>query len=329
MKAPDFSHASILATLTKRYGLGGGLQALVSERDQNLLLDADDGRRYAVKIASAAEAPEVAIFQARVLQHVAMAGVDAETPALVQTIDGELLTSIGEPGSSHILRVASWVEGATIPRDSMTPGLAASLGRALAGLDRALSGFEEPGKSQQTPWDMQCALTLRDIGDTISDELARQHVFEVLDEFERQALPAFEQMRRQVIHNDANPDNVIADIDREAVTGFIDFSDLVEAPLVVELAVAASYLRDTGEPWSLLRPFVDAYNEVIPLRSDELELLPLLVETRLATTITMRYWRASQQGADDAYAQRARATEGDAESYLYVLRDGGADQPLL
>ena len=79
----------------------------------------------------------------------------------------------------------------------------------------------------------------------------------------------------------------------------------------------------------MIRPFVAAYAAEIPLLAEELALLPLLIQTRLATTITMRYWRAAIRGDSDAYALKSRATEGDAEVFLNLLRGRGADQPLL
>jgi Ser/Thr protein kinase RdoA (MazF antagonist) len=47
-------------------------------------------------------------------------------------------------------------------------------------------------------------------------------------------------LRAQVIHSDANPENVLVAGKR---LGFIDFGDAIKAPLVFDVAIAASYMR--------------------------------------------------------------------------------------
>ena len=329
MQAPEFSRHAVLEVLRAHYGLSGDLATLVSERDQNLRFTTDDGSRYVVKVASIDEAIETAEFQALALRHVAKTGPGVETPRLVPTRNGELLAPIVGRGRMHRLRVVSYVDGEPLPRAGLTPGLAASLGAALGRLDAALRDFDHPGKYADNAWDMQRAPGLRKRTDAISDLAIRDMVRDVLDEFEREVLQRFEGFRRQVIHNDANPENILTDVSGGAVKGFIDFGDMLEAPLIVEPAIAASYLRDTGDPWRLVRPFVNAYQSVIPLEADELAVLPLLIQTRLATTITMRCWRSAELGSTDTYARKAIDNESNAEAFLQLLRYETADQPLL
>ena len=141
-------------------------------------------------------------------------------------------------------------------------------------------------------------------------------------------MPEFCRLRRQVIHNDVNPENVLVDALTSSVSGIIDFGDLVDAPLIVDVAVAGSYLRDREDPVILLAPFVNAYQAVTPLREEELALLHLLLRVRLATTITMFYWRTLELGDDDAYRLQAAHTEGDAERFLRLLQVTGEQEFL-
>ena len=78
------------------------------------------------------------------------------------------------------------------------------------------------------------------------------------------------------------------------------------------------YLR-SSEPLSLIAPFVAAYHAALPLRKGELELLFDLVRARLATTISILYWRLAERAADDAYREKSLKTEGTAIQFLDAL----------
>jgi len=105
--------------------------------------------------------------------------------------------------------------------------------------------------------------------------------------------------------------------------------DMVRAPLIKEVAVAASYLRSgDADVLSLVAPFVAAYNSVLPLRADELELLFDLLRTRLAATISILRWRVAQRGADDEYASLQLQSENDAAAFLLRLNSLGRSEFL-
>jgi len=319
MKALQIDDAAIQGVLREQYGLSGECMALVSERDHNLRLSATDGRRYIVKIAGAEETELIAGMQAEALAHIQVQGFAAEAPEVIRTVTGDLLTSIEHEGRRHIFRVVSYVSGSPMSGAEVTPQLAASFGRVLAELGLALRAFDHPGKHQPLLWDMQRALMLQDKLACIPDAGRRSRLAAVFEAFGAEALPQFATLRRQVIHNDANPDNVMVDALGQSVTGIIDFGDMLEAPLLVDLAVAASYLRTPADPLSLIVPFVAAYHARVPLTEQELDLLHLLIRTRVATTVTMCHWRAASYAENDDYLQFSLATEGDAGDFLEAL----------
>jgi Ser/Thr protein kinase RdoA (MazF antagonist) len=101
---------------------------------------------------------------------------------------------------------------------------------------------------------------------------------------------------------------------------------MLEAPLIVDVAIAVSYLRWTaGDPLAGVAAFVSAYNKVSPLEQQEIDLLFDLIRTRLAATISIRYWRIGERSQDDPYLKKI-LQENSAESFLARLdelpRDG-------
>ena len=94
--------------------------------------------------------------------------------------------------------------------------------------------------------------------------------------------------------------------DARAVTGVIDFGDIVRSPLIVDVAVAAAYLlRDSGDALADVLVFVAAYNAVESLEADELAVLFDLILTRSTMTILISRWRAARYPDNRDYILRS------------------------
>ncbi|MEJ2129666.1 MAG: phosphotransferase [Woeseiaceae bacterium] len=132
-------------------------------------------------------------------------------------------------------------------------------------------------------------------------------------------------LRTQVIHNDFNPGNVlITEAQPPAVAGVIDFGDMLRAPLVIDLAIAASYFREIDDELAGTRSLVAGFDSIIPLQHVERDILFELIRMRLATTITILHWRASARSSDDPYLKKA-LQERSAERFLLHLSALGSE----
>ena len=315
---PRLGDAEVALLLKTEYGLDGELRPLLSERDQNFRLTAGDGQRYVVKIAGAAEDQKTADFQILGLLHLEARRCKAAVPKIRRTLDGAPSTTILHGETRHVVRLVSYLPGRLLADVPPTSSLMRSIGRSLAYLDMALSDFEYAGNQTPLLWDMQRAADLLPLTTHIPDGALRQAVLACFDDFLKVAEPQFSSLRHQVIHNDVNPGNVLVEEkDPESVAGIIDFGDMLRAPLVVELAIAASYLRcDDADALAYVAAFVAAYDRISPLEDVEIDLLYHLLRTRLATTLTMLYWRLAAKGNDDDYARESLHSESGAERFL-------------
>ena len=84
---PQLGDGEVLALLQREYGLEGSTEPLVSERDQNFLVDAS-GRQYVLKIANAVEDRGLLTLQNEVLEHLARTAPGLGIPRLVRTQTG-------------------------------------------------------------------------------------------------------------------------------------------------------------------------------------------------------------------------------------------------
>lgn len=324
-KTPTLSNANAIALVRKHYGLDVSVQPLVSERDQNFEMRSSDGQRYVLKIASSAEVRDVTFFQIGALLHIAKFAEKYNSPVnapeVVLTRRGETHTIIDVNGRSHVARVVSYVDGLPVGERAPSPLLCRNMGSYLAHLGQALRNFKHPGSQQSLLWDVQQALQLRDLVSYIPKDDVRADINRSLDDFERFAWPELPTLRRQVIHSDFNPDNVLTSAkEPDAVAGVIDFGDMLEAPLIADLAIAASYLRPVeGDPLALIAECIAGYSGVTPLQPAELAILFELIRARLCASIVILYWRASFRDATDPYLGKLLDAESFAETFLARL----------
>ena len=320
---PTISSKLVRRAVSEQFALDGEYKPLISERDQNFHLRTPSGEQYVVKVTSAVEQRIVSDFHLACLLHLEAAGATA-TPRVIRTVAGESAGRIECDGKTHVLRVVSYLEGTPLSTAAIDPGTAREFGTQLANLDAALQGFRHPGERPELLWDLQRVTELRALQHHIDSTTVGRSVALAIDDFESNVEPKLGSLRRQVIHGDANPENVMLNESRR-VCGFIDFSDSVNAPLVFDVAIAASYLRGV-EPLALIAPFVAAYQAALPLQKDELEVLFDLVRARLATTISILYWRLAERAAEDAYREKTLQTEGSATHFLDALDALGRDE---
>ncbi len=324
-EAPRLGDSEVQAFVRQHYGLEVELKSLLSERDQNFRLYCDDGRQFVLKIANAAEDPLATDFQIQALLYLEsyLANHDCPiiVPRILRTVDERTHLIVASGGEQHVTRVVSYLAG--IPLGDAAPSLLLChrMGVYLAYLGQALHDFDHPGSNHGLLWDMQQALELRRILEHITDDKLRYGATQTLDDFEAFALPQFGGLRSQAIHSDLNPENLLIDPgDRDSIAGVIDFGDMLRAPLIVDVAIGASYLRATGgNPLAEIAEFLVGYHSVTPLEITEIDLLFDLVKTRLAASISILSWRASLRGTDDPYLAGAVASEGNAAAFLNIL----------
>lgn len=320
---PDLATSEVADAVGRQFGFTGQYLPLVSERDQNFRLKATDGRKYVVKVTNAAEPTIVTDFQVGLLLHLQRSEL-VSTPEVVPTVSGEFYGSIETKSVTHKLRLVSYISGQPLEEVRMDTALAQAFGRQLALLGQAMRGFAHAGEKPVLRWDLQRVVELRELQSHIDDAQARRSVRRAIDDFEKHVAEQMTALPMHVIHGDANPENVLLDPVTHSFTGFIDFSDAIRAPRVFDVAIAASYLRSDGaDPLATMGPFIGAYNAATPLQDDEVALIFDLVRARLATTITLLYWRLRARDENDPYRQKTKRLEAGAADYLAVLENLG------
>jgi Ser/Thr protein kinase RdoA (MazF antagonist) len=253
-----------------------GARRLPSERDQNFLLTDESGQEFVLKVANTAESRDFLEAQNAILDYL------AEHVSFCQRVIGEIAEFEG-----HLVRLVTYLSGAPLAEiKPHTPGLLHDLGQKLGQLSRALADFDHPAVHRDFHWDLANGnRVINEYAPLIEDVELRELVLKCRFE------PASE-LRRSVIHGDANDYNVIVDPESMTVSGLIDFGDMVYSYTVGELAIAVAYVvLGEGDP----RDVIDGYTSEFGLLDEEREALWPLVRLRLAMSVCIATQQIRQQ----------------------------------
>lgn len=295
------------AVAKQHYGLTGTAHLLAGERDLNFHLRCVDGAQYLLKISNPAEDPTVTDFQNKALLHILHTDPTLPVQRVHPARSGAYQVPIELNNQTVLVRLFSFVEGSPLNKiQHPTQLLRSRLGEHLARLGIALRGFFHPAAGHELLWDIKHSSRLEKLIEHIDDTEDRLLARRFLDNFERFALPHLKGLRAQVIHNDLNFHNVIVDESQpETIRNILDFGDMVHAPLINDLAVAASYqLGTAGNPLDQALPFIAAYHRICPLENVEQDILFDLIAARLVMTVVITNWRATLYPDNRAYILR-------------------------
>lgn len=324
--APQATEQDAADIARHHFGWTAEVRSLTSERDRNFHLTAPDGHEFVLKIANAAEHPDVTNLQTAVLQHIAARDPGLPVSRVCLSVDGQPeVRIILPPGSRHIVRLLTYLPGKPLHLAATSPAQRRALGRCLARIGLALRDFRHPASSHELLWDVKHAAKLRPLLVHIADDTRRHLASAALDVFEGEVMTRLPEFRTQVVHNDFNPHNVLVDaVDTDRVAGVLDFGDVVETALINDVAVAASYQFEGDDPLGRAADLVAAYHAVSPLTPVEVDCLFDLITVRQVMSVAITEWRASLYPENRTYILRNQPRAAGALGYLSAIgRDRG------
>ncbi len=270
------------------YALEGKAVPLPGELDFNFRIDATE-RRYLLKVSRPDTDLEYLEFQQKILQYVADSTIDIDSPHPWPDVHGELISEFTDTsGWCRKVRLLSWMEGRLW--SSVNPireDLLFSLGEQTGRLCQALQGFDHSLAHRQFEWDIaRSGWTTEHLGLFSPEKQSLVSFFQ--DHFEA-SQDAYSRLRKGVIHNDANDNNVVVseDLADPRVRSIIDFGDVIYSQIINDLAVAIAYaVMGKANVLDAALPLVKGYHSQFPLLEDELALLHNLVAMRLIISVT-------------------------------------------
>ncbi len=279
------------------YGILGVAKKQTGELDFNYKITTESGENYILKISRPDTDDAYFDFQQKLLLHIdgkwndlSQEGKsDFKFPKIIKTQAGENQISIVDDfGQSRKVRLLDWVTGRLW--SSVNPqldNLRYSLGEKGGEITSILQDFNHPCASRVFDWDIaQMAWTYPHLDLFDTEQKACLTYF--TNQFE-QCQNAYKKLRKSVIHNDANDNNIVVNdnLESPSVLAIIDYGDAVYTQTINDLAVTLAYaIMEHPDPLAAALPLVAGYHQKYPLQEAELEMLYTLVAMRLVISVT-------------------------------------------
>ena len=295
--APDLPVHMLQDFAAERFQVRGDFVPLLGERDQNFRITSPEGHQFVFKVSGHREAPDVVDFQVKALLHIGQRDTGLQVPRLVPGVDGNIVQNLRSGTGRHLVRMLTYLPG--IPYDDgPAPSLEGlqDIGVFLARLATALEEFEHPAARHFMPWDICNGLIFNlQLQGLLPGSIIKM-IQPSLSRLENDVYPGLASLRRQVIHQDGHGGNLLRQsATTESIAGMIDFGDMVEAPLICDLAVSlASFVLEREELEDIACALCRGFDSVIPLAIEETDLLLDLIIARLILNLQLFEFRRTQ-----------------------------------
>ncbi len=303
---PQLSPQRALQIAGELFEISGTIASMPSERDQNFCIDGEQAR-YVLKISASDEDPQVLDFQNRLMMHIAACCPTFAVPKVHQSTNKARIEWIDDAnGRSHAVRMLSYLPGKPLvhirPHSSE---LLFDVGCKLGQIDRALLSFDHPAARRTLSWDLlRAGELIRHNLSQIDDSNMQSVVTGFVDHFDDEIHGRLGNLRRSVIHNDANDHNLIVaetPNGQQKMAGIIDFGDALYSLTAAELAIACTYLMlGQTNPLAAACHVVRGYHASLPIDPQELDVLFDLIRARILASLSLAAAR-HRQGAGDQY----------------------------
>lgn len=296
---PRFEIEAAVDIAAEFFGIHATARPMPSERDQNFLLTNSAGEKFVLKIANALETREFLEAQNEALNHVAKRVGFCQ--ALVRDVAGNVIVTVDD----HFVRVVRYLPGVPLAEIRPQPSeLLRDLGRKLGQLAQALKDFDHSAAHRHFHWDLSNGnRVIEEYAPLIEDTNLREVVLRCRVDFNSQ-------LRRSVIHGDANDYNALVDPQHMTVSGLLDFGDMVYSYTVGDLAIAVAYVAlDKTDPREAAHEVIKGYTSEFVLLDEELEAVWPLALLRLAVSACMAAYQQRQQPENEYLRISQRAIE--------------------
>jgi 4-aminobutyrate aminotransferase-like enzyme/Ser/Thr protein kinase RdoA (MazF antagonist) len=270
------------------YNIKGTASELPGEVDFNFRIKVENSEGYILKISRPNEDENYLDFQQQLLQHVELNDQHLIAPKVIKNKNDAATPSITDAfGKERKVRLLTWISGRVW--SSVNPQLDSlrfSLGEQCGLLTEALQGFEHSEAQREFVWDVAQSLWTKEHIHLFSKE-EKEIITYFQNQFENKK-PTYDSLRRSVVHNDANDNNVIVseELINPIVKAAIDYGDAIHTQIINDLAIACYTNIHHNDPLDAALPIVKGYHSAFPLQEEELIHLYNAIAMRLVISVT-------------------------------------------
>lgn len=275
--------------LSEVFNIEGNASMLPGEVDFNFRIKVENEEGYILKISRPDEDVTYLDFQQKLLQFVETNGQNLIAPKVIKDKNGNAISEIRDThGKQRKVRLLSWISGrvwSTV--NPQLDDLRFSLGEQCGLLTQALQGFNHSKAQREFAWDVAQSLWTKNhlhLFEGVEKEILSnfQNKFEALEN-------SYSQLRKSVVHNDANDNNVIVSstLINPSVKAAIDYGDALHTQVINDVAIACAYaIMNHNDALDAALEVVKGYHSTFPLQEEELMHLYTAIAMRLVISVT-------------------------------------------
>jgi len=275
--------------LWELFNIKGIASLLPGEIDFNFKIKIDNEDVYILKISRPEEDETYLDFQQQLLQYIEGTGRNLIAPKIIKDKSGKTISEItDEFGKPRKVRLLTWISGRVWSMvNPQLDNLRYSLGEECGKLTKALQGFDHPKAHRELVWDVAQSLWTKEHLHLFGEE--EKAIITYFQEQFEENLESFKILRKSVVHNDANDNNVIvsSELIQPQVKAIIDYGDAVYTQIINDVAIACAYaIMNHNDPLEASLPMIKGYHSKFPLKEAELVHLYNAIAMRLVISVT-------------------------------------------
>ena len=285
---PDFSQKEVQNLVEQHFKIVGSVKPLVSDRDQNFLINSLQGD-FIFKISNSMENKDVLKMQNNAIRHIKDNDIDIELTYPQVSNNGDKIIEIKKNNVTFFVRLLKYIDGTFLKDIDYNKNLLFRLGNFLGRFDLALAGYDHPAAHRSFVWNV---LSVNELSILINKNRNDKKIINhYLNLFNNEVLSHDDHLKKAIIHNDGNDHNIIINTNGK-ISGIIDYGDMTYSYRASEPAVCMAYVAIEEEnPFPFIASILKGYNEVNPLNKYELNSIIYLMCIRLCISITMAVYR--------------------------------------
>jgi 4-aminobutyrate aminotransferase-like enzyme/Ser/Thr protein kinase RdoA (MazF antagonist) len=272
------------------YGIRGVAKKQAGELDANFRITTENGDNYILKISRPSKRDDKYFdFQEQLLVHIENNKPDFKFPKIIKTLNSENnSTFIDDFNQTRKVRLLEWISGRLWSEvNPQLDNLRFSLGENCGAITSILNDFNHEFATRAFQWDIAQVVWINNYLHLFNKE-EKDCLLYFKNQFDA-FKPQYNKLRKSVIHNDANDNNIVVseDLIDPSVLAVIDYGDAVYTQTINDLAITLAYaIMDKPDPLAAALPLISGYNAKFSLKEAELALLYTLVAMRLAISVT-------------------------------------------
>ncbi len=282
-------------------------------------IDSNGQEHECVLKATLYDSFEVLDLQNKVMEFLHLKGLPV--PKVYSFYNNQTIVNYQSLSSQSLrIRLLQFIPGKILSDYPVKEELFFSIGKTIAAIDKELQHFNHPfAKQRDFEWDLKNTLRLQNFVSYLEPK-QRERVLQVCSDFTAILTPVFSSLRSGVTHNDCHPFNIITD--GKKVLAIIDFGDVVYSSHLSSLAITLSHtmMYQKEDPFSVGSFILKGYQSVFPFDHKELQLLPLLMKSRMALLLTLSSYYASLY-FDNTYVKAYIQPADNFLKYLLQMSD--------